>query len=51
MSLSNNFELKLLKELGVQKKSVNKQLKYGIIESVDAVHELNMISAKERKIK
>lgn len=47
----NNFELKILKELNVQKKSVLKQLEHDIINSVDAANELNMISAKERKIK
>ena len=47
----NEFELKVLKELDVQKESVLNQLKHGIIDSVDAANELNMISAKERKIK
>lgn len=48
---NDNFEMKLLKELDAQKKSVTNQLKCGIIESVDAVNELNMITAKEKRIK
>lgn len=48
---SDNFEMKLLKELDAQKKSVTNQLKCGIIESVDAVNEINMITAKEKKLK
>ena len=48
---NDNFEIKLLKELDNQKKSVYEQLKCGIIESVDAVNEIDMITAKERRIK
>ncbi len=47
----NHFELKVLKELNVQKKSIQKQLEHDIIDSVDAANELNMITAKEIKIK
>lgn len=47
----NSFELKLLRELDVQKKSVSNQLKCGIIDSVDAVNEIDMITAKEKRIK
>lgn len=48
---NDNFEMKLLKNLEAQKKSVYEQLKCGIIESVDAVNEIEMITAKEKRLK
>lgn len=41
----------LLKQLDEQKKSIHDQLEYGIIDSVDATKEMNMIKSKESKLK
>lgn len=43
--------LELLQELESQKKSIQNQLRYGIIDSVDAAQELEMIKKKETKLK
>ena len=43
-------KLNILRSLSAQKASVEKQLKCGIIDIVDATNELSMIDKKERKI-
>ena len=43
-------ELTILRTLSGQKAFVEKQLKYGIIDIVDATNELSMIEKKERKL-
>lgn len=43
-------ELTILRDLSGQKAFVEKQLKYGIIDIVDATNELSMIEKKERKL-
>lgn len=43
--------LTVLKECDAHKKSIYKQLECGIIESVEAVNEIDMITAKEKRLK
>ena len=43
-------KISILQSLSTQKASVEKQLRYGIIDIVDATNELSMIKQKERKI-